>query len=429
MSVADAVRRAALAAVEPATAILRGLKLSDDLLVAGAEEIDLSGVDRVWLVGAGKAARGMAAGVVEMLGSRIAGGTVAVPDGLGRRLTAIDVWEAGHPLPDTRGLAAASEALQVAQRAGAGDLVLCLLSGGASALWAAPPAGVTIAELRDLTTALLRAGAPIDEINIVRRHLSGVGGGNLARRAAPARTLTLAISDVLGGSPHVIGSGPTSVDPTTFPDALRVIAAYEIRAPAGIRRHLQAGAAGERRETLKPGELPAEPPFHVIASLRDALAMAAEEAVRLGFPATVVSESFDGEARRRGEEVARAALAARNAGQRSVLIWGGETTVEVRGNGRGGRNQELALAAALAIENEPGITITAFATDGIDGPTPAAGATVDGRTAGRGRAAGLDPAKALQSNDSHTFLAACGALLSTGPTGTNVNDLTLAIIE
>lgn len=427
-AVAEAIRRAALAAVDPADAVLRAARLRGESLIIGDETFRLDRLSRIWILAAGKAARGMAAAALDLLGRTVFGGSVVVPDGLGGPLDGLDLWEAAHPIPDVRGLAAAAEALGIARRAAADDLVLCLLSGGASALWTAPVPGVTLDELRGVTEALLRAGAPIESVNLVRRHLSRIGGGGLARAAAPARVTTLAISDVLGGDPHSIGSGPAVVDPTTHAEALDVLARYEMHPPTGVLRHLQSGAAGDRPETLKSGDLPEDPTFHVAASIRDALAAAAEEAVRLGYSPRVVSDQMEGAASTAGDGIARAAIQARATGGRQVLLWGGETTVAVRGSGRGGRNQEVALAAALRLEGHEGITITTFATDGVDGPTSAAGAVVDGSTIGRGRGAGLDPAGALRENDSYTFLEAAGALIVTGPTGTNVNDLAIAVI-
>lgn len=424
------IYRAALQAVAPDEAVLRALRLHDSMLRVGSEQIDLDAVETVWILGAGKAARGMAAGALELLGDRVGGGAIVTPDGLARPLMGIDVWEARHPVPDTRGLAAAGEALRIAHAAEEGDLVLCLLSGGASALWPAPVDGVTLADLQEVTAALIRSGAPIGELNTVRRHLSQVGGGMLARAAAPARVLTLAISDVVGGAAHDIGSGPTSPDPTTHADALAVLTLREVHPPAAVRHHLQAGSAGQAPETLKPGELRPEPSFHVIASLRDALAAAAEEAMRLGYPATVITDHLAGPARAAGEDVARATIAAREAGDGPrALIWGGETTVEVRGSGRGGRNQELALAAADVIDGVSRVVLAALSSDGVDGPTPAAGAIVDGATADRARRAGLDIREALARNDSHSLLAATGDLVVTGPSGTNVNDIVIALIE
>jgi glycerate-2-kinase len=369
-----------------------------------------------------------------VLGERVAGGTITVPaGGPTRRLPGIDVWTASHPVPDTHGLAGAAAALEVARAAGEDDLVLCLLSGGASALWPAPPAGVSLSDLRAATGSLLRAGAPIAEINAVRRHLSRIAGGWLARAAAPARLVTLAVSDVVGSAPDAIGSGPTVPDPTTYADALEVLRRREVDVPPAVRAHLQRGDLGEAPETPKPGDPAfARASYRVVASSRDALAAAAEEAERLGYRTTVVGDDMEGEARRVATEVAALAWGAHAEGESArapaAFLLGGETTVTVRGPGRGGRSQELALAAALEIEGEPGVVVAAVGTDGRDGPTDAAGGMVDGETTARGRAAGLEARDALERNDAHAFLRASGDLVVTGPTGTNVNDLVLVLV-
>lgn len=423
---------AALAAANARAAVARSLSLDGGRLrVAGEEEIDLSAVESVWLVGAGKAACAMAMGALEILGGRITGGTLTTKDGHGCDLPRIEVWEAAHPVPDTRGMAGAADALRMARAAGPRDLVLCLLSGGASALWAAPAPGVTLTDLRTVTDALLRAGATIHELNTVRKHLSRIGGGWLARAAAPARVVTLAVSDVVGGALDVIASGPTVPDPTTFEDALEVLARHAVQAPA-VRARLQAGDAGEIEETPKPFDAAfARASAHVVAGNADALRGAAREAGRLGYQARIVADDVEGEASSVGEQVGlliRNTLAERPAGSVALLL-GGETTVTVAGPGRGGRNQELALAVAMEIEGMPGVLAVSLGTDGTDGPTDAAGAFADGGTVARGEDAGLDGRQALRRNDAYPFLRAAGDLVVTGPTGTNVNDVVLVLID
>lgn len=427
---------AALAAVDPHAAVVRSLSLDGDaLLVAGSEPVVLGAVDRVLLVAVGKAAGPMAQGALELLGERIGGGTVATPDGALVPLPArIETWEAAHPVPDARGLAAAVAALRTAREAGPRDLVLCLLSGGASALWTAPVDGVSLSDVRAVTHALLRAGAPIAALNTVRRHLSRTAGGWLARAAAPARVVTLAISDVVGSAPETIASGPTAPDPTTYADALATLREFGIHGPPAALAHLRRGAAGEHPETPKPEDNAfARASYHVVARNRDALAAAAGEAERRGYRTTVLGDDMEGEAREVAAQVAALAWGAHAEGRSGALpaafLLGGETTVTVRGPGRGGRNQELALAAALALDGEPGVVVAALGTDGRDGPTPAAGAVVDGTTAARGRALGLDPQAHLDRNDAHPFLRATGDLLVTGPTGTNVNDVVLVLVD
>lgn len=438
MSPRDHARRilhAAVAAADPREAVRRALRLDDGALtVGGVERIELDGVESVRVIGAGKAAVGMALGVRGVLGERVAGGTIATRDGYGGPVPGIYVWEAAHPVPDTRGLAAAADALACARAAGPRDLVLCLLSGGASALWPAPAAGVSLTDLRALTDALLRAGATIRETNAVRKHLSRIGGGWLARAAYPARVVTLVVSDVVGSPLDVIGGGPTVPDPSTYADALGVLSYYEIATPAAALRHLQAGAAGEAPETPKPGGAEFDTvSAHVVAANADALRGAADEARSLGYRAGILADDLEGEAREVAHGIARAALERqremRPGAAPLALLLGGETTVTVRGRGLGGRNQELALALALELEGRPGIVAASLGTDGTDGPTSAAGGMVDGETVARGAAAGLSARDHLARNDSHPFLRATGDLLATGPTGTNVCDVVLVLVE
>jgi glycerate 2-kinase len=424
---------AAIAAADARAAVVRALALDGErLTVAGTEEIDLAAIDRVLVIGAGKAAIAMARGALEVLGERIAQGTITTKDGHGADLPRMDVWEAAHPVPDTRGMAGAAEALRLARAAGPRDLVLCLLSGGASALWPAPVPGVSLTELKSVTDGLLRSGATIHEINTVRKHLSRIGGGWLAVAAAPARVVTLAVSDVVGGALEVIASGPTVADSTTYEDALEVLQARGVSAPSAVRAHLQAGDAGERAETPKPGDAAFErASAHVVAGNRDALQGAARQAERLGYRARIVADDVEGEARSVGEQIALLAMNARAERPDAplALLLGGETTVTVQGSGRGGRNQELALALAVELEGVAGVLAASIGTDGTDGPTDAAGAFADGGTTARGHAAGLDARDALRRNDAYPFLHAAGDLIVTGPTGTNVNDVILVLVD
>ena len=421
---------AALAAADPRDAVLRALRREGDALTVAGERVEPTGVERVLIVGAGKAAAGMARAALEVLGDRVAGGSITVPHGGRAELPGIDVLEAAHPVPDTHGLAAGVAALEVARSAGERDLVLCLLSGGASALWPCPPAEVALSDVGEVTAALLRAGAEIGETNAVRKHLSRMAGGWLARAAAPARLVTLAISDVVGSPLDVIGSGPGVPDTTTFAQAVAVLRKHRVPAPEAVMAHLQAGAAGMMPETPKPGD----PAFrrasaHVVASVRDALAGAALAAEELGYRAEIVASDLQGEARDAARGIA--ALARRRRGEHEAplaLLFGGETTVTVRGEGRGGRNQELALALALEIAGEYGTVAATLGTDGVDGPTPAAGAVVDSGTVARARERGADARASLDRNDSHTFFRATGELVVTGPTGTNVGDVVLVLL-
>jgi glycerate 2-kinase len=423
---------AALAAVEPRALVAAALVRSESGVRVGASLVPLGPRGRVLVVAAGKAAVGMALGARDALGERIATGMASTIPALAAAVPGMEVWPAAHPTPDSGSLAAAAEALRLARSAGRDDLVLCLLSGGASSLWSAPAAGLSLDHLGRTTSALLARGAPIHEVNTVRKHLSGLAGGWLARAAAPARLATLAISDVVGATPDVIGSGPTLPDPSTYRDAMEVLRSRGISPPPAVLHHLQRGMAGVIPETPKPGAAMEDALFEVIADNGTALAAAAAEARSLGFEVIDRAEALTAEACRAGAALGARGLEILACTGRTgpiALLTGGETTVTVRGDGRGGRNQELALAAALVIGNHDGIVIASFGTDGVDGPTPAAGAVVDGGTVERGRIAGLDAADCLARNDSHTFLAASGDLLVTGPTGTNVADLAMALVR
>jgi len=382
---------------------------------------------RVFLLGAGKASGAMAAAAEDVLGDRVAGGFVVVKDGYGARLRHTEIAEAGHPVPDSRGLAASERLLELARAAGEDDLIVFLVSGGGSALTPAPAPPITLAEKQELTRLLLASGATIGELNAVRKHLSLFKGGQLARAARPARVLTLALSDVIGDHLDVIASGPTAPDPTTFADALEVLERRGLsgRVPASIARRLQAGRAGEIQETPKPGDPLFERVENIVignnALVTDAAVAAA---TRLGFRADLATRELQGEAR----DVAREFVArARRLTPPACLIAGGETTVTVRGQGKGGRCQEFALAAALELGPADPITILAAGTDGTDGPTDATGAIVDGGSVERGAAAGADVRRALADNDAYAFLRASRDLIVSGPTRTNLLDLYLAV--
>ncbi len=421
--------RAALTGVEPRRATAAVLTVERGVLRFDGREVARRTPDgRLVLLAAGKAAVGMARSAVEILGDPVVDGIVAVPHAMVEPVGRLTVFGAGHPLPDAGSLAAAGESLRLARSLGEGDVLLCLLSGGASALWSAPPAGVTLDDLRQLGSTLMAAGADIGELNMVRRQLSTLAGGRLAAAARPARVVTLAISDVSGAPPEVIGSGPTLAGTGGYEEALEVITRRGARLPSAVIRHLQRGMAGQPDERLAGGADGDH--FHVIADLQDALHAGRAAAERLGLRAEIISGSLAGEARAAGAEIASIALRAlRTGGGPRALIWGGETTVTVRGSGRGGRCQELAIAAARLLGDQERITVLACGTDGIDGPTPAAGALVDGGTIARARGEGFDPDAALAANDSHPLLRAAGDLVMTGSTGTNVGDVVVAVID
>jgi hydroxypyruvate reductase len=361
--------------------------------------------------------------------SRISGLAVT-RHGYARPTRLIPVIEAGHPVPDQAGLDAAAQTLALADAAGAGDLVLVLLSGGASANWIAPAQGLALADKQATTRALLRSGASIGEINAVRKHLSRIKGGRLAAHASPAPVLTLAISDVPGDDAAVIGSGPTVPDPSTLADALAVVARYRLDLPSAVSQAL----ADPRNESPKPGDaIFGRTEFRVIARPLDAFAVVAESARARGYEPVFLGDDVEGEAREIAAEHAQFARRLQSEGRRAVVLSGGELTVTLRGGGRGGPNQEYALALAIALEGSGGISAIAADTDGTDGgggsPDDPAGAFVEASTITRAKAAGLDPAAFLSDNDSTGFFAALGDLLTTGPTLTNVNDFRAILVD
>ena len=393
--------RAGIAGVEPEFATARA-----------AENLDLRHAHRVIAIAVGKAAVPMARGLAAVV--NLADGVIVAPD---HGEAPLPLIVGGHPIPNEGSAAGARRALEVAASAGPDDVVVCLISGGASALLAAPARGLDLDDLIETNRALLECGADISDTNIVRKHLSAIKGGRLAAAAVPARLITLVLSDVVGDPLDVIASGPTVPDPTTFGDALGVVERHGIfdRLSGRVLGHLERGRRGLVDETPKQPHVRHE--VVVIGSGAVAAEAAATYLHSQQVPARIVSTRHTGEAR----EAAVAALSTESYGD-EVLIFAGETTVTVRGSGRGGRNQEAALAAALEIDGRPA-TFLAGGTDGTDGPTDAAGGVVDGGTIGRGLAANFDPFAALADNDTYPFLAAAGDLIVMGPTGTNVADL------
>jgi hydroxypyruvate reductase/glycerate 2-kinase len=386
----------------------------------------------VRVAGFGKAACNMAAALEELWCDRIDRGMVMTPRGYcpeAHTLQKIRLYEGGHPVPDENGLAGTAEIIQLLKGSDERALVICLISGGGSALLVAPYEGITLTDKKQVTRLLLNAGAAIDELNTVRKHLSRVKGGRLAEIARPARMVSLIISDVVGDHPDIIASGPTAPDESTFTDALQVIEKYRLVAtvPASVIRFLTRGAQGLIPETPKKGDAMFNRVDNIIiASNKTALEAARAEAAQLGYPAEIITAELTGEARDAGRRLAQRALGMRRP---ACLISGGETIVTVTGGGTGGRNLELALAFAQEIQDAPGITLLSAGTDGKDGSADAAGALVDGETMARARAKGLDPAAYLAENDSYNFFRQVGGLLITGPTGTNVMDVQIIIVD
>jgi hydroxypyruvate reductase len=414
--------RAALAAARPEPAVLAHLNCDGRALVAGGRAYRLAQLDRIHVAGAGKASAAMARAVEKLLGRRIAGGLINVPDGTTVRLKRIELNPSGHPVPDRRGERGAHRILAIAHAAGPRDLLICAISGGASALLPAPVEYLTLRAKQEITRRLLASGATIHEMNTVRKHLSRIKGGQLAVAAYPARVLALILSDVIGDDLDVIGSGPTAPDPSTVQDARSVLRKYGVRYPSDALC-----------ETPKPGD----PAFHrvqnlIVGSNRQAIDAAARTARELGYRTLVLSSRVQGETRDIASMHAAIAMEVLACGRPverpACILSGGETTVTVRGNGLGGRNQEFVLAASIALGCACPVTIFSAGTDGIDGPTSAAGAVADGATLAQARALGLDPRRFLENNDSYHFFERVGGLVKTGPTGTNVMDVRILLV-
>jgi glycerate 2-kinase len=421
-----AIFRAAIDAVDPARLVAAHLGVDGaDVLVD-----TLARSPRPTLVvGAGKAAARMAAGCEAVLGADSVHGEVIVADGCRVALQSVAVSEAGHPLPDTRGEHATRRVLELVEQTTAGG-ILCLISGGASSLMVCPRPPVTLQEKIATTQLLLDCGAEIRELNTMRKHLSEVKGGGLLRRAR-RRLAALIISDVVGDDPTIIGSAPASPDPTTFADAYAVLERYDLvdRVPPAVAKLLRDGVAGRVPETVKPhSSEAARGAGLIIGSNHTALDAAAAHARAQGWAVHVREQPLSGDTRAAAEEFGgQIRELGRTRSTPLCMLAGGETTVRVQGRGRGGRNQEFALVLADQLTGEDVVVLSA-GTDGIDGPTDAAGAFVDGTTLGRARARGLDARAALADNDSYGFFAALGDLYSCGPTGTNVSDIKIALI-
>jgi hydroxypyruvate reductase len=388
------------------------------------------------LLAAGKAAGSMAevaeSFYLKQLGLSPDGlcGIAVARHGYGRPLQVIKMVEAGHPIPDAAGLEAANTALKLADSGGPNDLVLVLMSGGASANWIAPADGISFEDKQSVTRALLRSGANISEINTVRKHLSRIKGGRLARHAFPAKLVTIAISDVPGDNPSAIGSGPTVADATTLADARAVVAKYKLDLPAAITVALN----DPKNESPKPGDPAfAQTSFALAARPADSIRAAEAAVIAAGYECVMLGDRVEGEARDVAAEQAKLARNLRAQGKRAVILSGGELTVTIRGKGRGGPNQEYALALAIALAGLAGVAALAADTDGTDGgagaATDPAGAVCDGQTAARAKALGLDPAAFLADNNSTGFFEALGDLVNPGPTYTNVNDFRAIVVD
>jgi len=429
------ILQAALNAIDPAAAIRDRLYREGDQLWVQDRCYDLASYANVYVVGAGKAGASMAQAVEELLGDRLTKGHVNVKYDHLLPTRTIQLAEAGHPIPDAAGVAGAHRITEILNTAGENDLVFCLISGGGSALMTLPVEGLSLADMQELTNALLRAGATINEINTIRKHLDHLKGGNLARLSYPAQTISLILSDVVGNPLDVIASGPTVPDTSTFSAAYGLLVRYDLldKVPTPVIDHLQRGVRGEIADTPKAGDPIFDRTQNVIVASNGIAALAAERAAKaLGFHTLVLSTYVEGEAREVAKVYAALAKEVLASGhpipRPACIIAGGETTVTIKGQGKGGRNQEMALMAAFCIQGLEDVDIVCLATDGTDGPTDASGAWADGTTLQRARTLGLDPWEYLENNNSYPFFAALDDLLLTGPTHTNVNDLTFVFV-
>lgn len=388
------------------------------------------GFRRLIVAGFGKASPEMARAIHEAMGEKIEAGIAITKYGAGGGKTEIGnirVREAGHPVPDANGLKATEELKQLVEGADKDTMVVCLISGGGSALLTSPHSDISLSEKQEITRLLLNSGADINEQNAVRKHLSAVKGGNLTRLAWPARVISLIISDVIGDKLDVIASGPTAPDDATYEDALEVLNKYAITKPENVLRLLKRGVAGEVPETPKSGDRIFERVENIIvANNRSALIKAKQRAVELGYPAEVITDTLKGDIKEAGRFLL--AEVQRHSKHPVCLISGGETTVVVKGRGTGGRNMHLALFFAMSIEGKEGITLLSAGTDGTDGPTDAAGAVVDGNTVPSARAMGITPEEYFEDDNSYNFFKRTGDILITGPTGTNVMDIQVLLL-
>ena len=432
---ANDIFRAALRSVDPEAALFRHAKIEDDTLLISERRLKLLDYDRILVVGAGKANAPMAKALESILGRRISDGLIVVKDGHGLPLKHIRVSEASHPVPDQRGITGTDTMLSLIKNAGERDLVICLISGGGSALLVAPVDGVSLADKQEVTRLLLACGATIHEINTVRKHLSRVKGGGLARFAHPATIISLILSDVVGDNLDVIASGPTVPDSSTFRQAELVFRGYGIwdRVPASVKEHIEKGLNDKIPETPKPGDSSFQNDSWVLVGTNLlALKAASKEAEQQGYKPVILSAMMEGETRdvaRVHAAIAKEAVVSGNPVSPPVCILsGGETTVTLQGDGQGGRNQEFALAAAIALEGQKHVVVLSGGTDGTDGPTDAAGAIADGNTVDRARKKGLDPLDHLGRNDAYPFFQSLSDLVITGPTRTNVMDVRIMLV-
>jgi glycerate-2-kinase len=426
-----------LESVDPKQALKSKVTLTGNTLNIGGEAFNLADFKKIFVIGGGKASGPMAEALEEILGKRIADGIVVVPRGTADRYETkrIKLHEGSHPIPDDSSVEGAKKLLNLAESATKDDLVICVISGGGSSLMALPREGVTLSDKQKVTDMLLRSGATINEINTIRKHISGFKGGLLAKKVFPATLLSLLLSDVIGDPLDMIASGPTVPDSTTFMDASYVLERYDLwkKIPESVRQVLSEGTRGLIPETPKSGDPSFSKVYNiVIGNNRLACSAAVDELKRAGLKTLFLTSFMEGEARNVGSVLAALAreilISGNPISPPCGIIVGGESTVTVTGKGNGGRNQEIALGAALKIAHLDRAIVVSVSTDGIDGPTDAAGAIADGNTISRSEEKKMDAGQYLKDNDSYSFFSEIDDLIFTGSTGTNVNDLSILLV-
>jgi glycerate 2-kinase len=425
----------ALNAVDPKQLMKSKLSLKNSILKVNQYSFDLKKFKNVYVIGGGKASGSIAEALEQILGRHIANGLVNIPHGSKHKTEIIKFQEANHPIPDKSGVEGTRRMLEIAEQAKKEDLVICLISGGGSSLMPLPRGGITIKDKRELTNMLLKCGATINEINTVRKHISDFKGGWLAKKAYPATVLNLILSDVVGDPLGFIASGPTVPDSTTFSEAIKVLKKYGLwdKASVSVKKVLSIGEKGLIPETPKAKDKAFKKVYNVIIGNNRFASLAAREQLRsAGSNTLLLTSTMEGEARHVGVMLAsiarEVALSGNPVPKPAGIIAGGETTVTVTGKGSGGRNQEISLAAALKMGGMDGVVVASLSTDGVDGPTDAAGAIVDGKTIARAAEMDLNPREFLVENDSYNFFSKLGDLIFTGPTGTNVNDVSVIVV-
>ncbi len=434
-TIAEKIFLAGVESVLPDRLIVNEMSLKDNCLKIGHLDFPLETIENIYVIGAGKASAMMGAEVEKILSGRITEGHIVVKYGHSCNLKYIDVTEAGHPIPDTNGLRATREILKIAETASWNDLVICLLSGGGSALLPDVPDGCSLEDMIKVNDLLLNCGACISEINAVRKHLSVVKGGQLARVVYPATLVNLILSDVPGDALDVIASGPTVPDPTTYLQALTVLSAFGLSrtVPRGILTFLKEGAAGKKPETPKPDDPVFDKTYNILVGTnRKALEAAKNKALEFNINAVIIDDQLQGDTLTVADYLVQTSIRFKNDTNEVkpvCLLFGGETTVKMTGKGAGGRNQHLSLLSALLLRNNPGITILAAGTDGNDGPTDAAGAVVDSDTVPVAISKNIDPEKHILDFNSYHFFKKAGGHIITGPTMTNVMDIIVVIVE